>query len=188
MKTNRRCLATTAGTQQTDQLAFLNGEIERRQVLSGSPTAGLGSSVRDVAWSVSRARWLTPLQMFESRLVHSLLGLRGSEYSIGRNRRWESHATRLPDPSAARLAWLFGRWGVDLTQDFLQAARQGKSDVLRALLVKGANVDASNLVGETALMQAAEKGHTEVVEMLVRWVRSGCARQVGMDGFDARGR
>ena len=53
--------------------------------------------------------------------------------------------------------------GVDLTQDILQAARQGKSDVLQALLAKGANVDARNLVGETALMQAAEKGHAEVV-------------------------
>src|ERR1044071_5660811 len=69
---------------------------------------------------------------------------------------------------------------VDLTQDLLQAARQGRSGVLQALLASGANVDARNLVGETALMQAAEKGHTEIVEILVgRRVQVNAQDQLG---------
>src|SRR5207249_9228545 len=56
--------------------------------------------------------------------------------------------------------------GADLTDELLLAARQGQTDVIRALLASGANVDAKNFAGETALMQAAERSHTDVVELL----------------------
>jgi hypothetical protein len=46
------------------------------------------------------------------------------------------------------------------------SAALGKTEVVRLLLAKGANIDAKNNKGETALMLAEGKGHTEIVKLL----------------------
>ena len=49
----------------------------------------------------------------------------------------------------------------------MRAAQRGQAGVVRALLKKGAEVDAPHLAGFTALMVAAEKGHLRVVRILL---------------------
>lgn len=47
------------------------------------------------------------------------------------------------------------------------AAQSGLTDVVRALIEKGARINATNNEGESALMKAAMKGHAEVVSVLL---------------------
>jgi ankyrin repeat protein len=47
------------------------------------------------------------------------------------------------------------------------AAQQGDADMVRHLLVRGANVNAPDFYGQTALHFAAEFGHTEVADVLI---------------------
>ena len=47
------------------------------------------------------------------------------------------------------------------------AARRGHTDIARLLLEHGANINAADDGGSTALMEAALKGHTETVRLLV---------------------
>jgi hypothetical protein len=46
------------------------------------------------------------------------------------------------------------------------AARNGRKEVVRALLAKGADLRPRNLVGQTALEIAEERGHKEVTALL----------------------
>src|SRR5512132_559093 len=48
-----------------------------------------------------------------------------------------------------------------------QAVTSGDVEAVRQLIRSGANVDARNRHGQTALMVAAQRGHREVVETLV---------------------
>lgn len=48
----------------------------------------------------------------------------------------------------------------------LCAAKHGCADIVRALLDKGADINAANKYGETALILAAKKGHTQCVALL----------------------
>ncbi|MCG8435288.1 MAG: ankyrin repeat domain-containing protein, partial [Gammaproteobacteria bacterium] len=48
------------------------------------------------------------------------------------------------------------------------AAWRGDYDMVKALLAKGADVDAEDAIGFTALMHAARGGHVEIVERLLR--------------------
>jgi hypothetical protein len=49
----------------------------------------------------------------------------------------------------------------------IDAARRGRTDVVKLLLDKGTNVDMQNNYGQTALMWAASEGHTEIVKLLL---------------------
>jgi outer membrane protein assembly factor BamB len=56
----------------------------------------------------------------------------------------------------------------DLSEDLLAAAKKGDTDAVKALLAKGANVNARNSYGATALSFAADKGHLEIVKLLLQ--------------------
>src|SRR5262245_45330761 len=56
----------------------------------------------------------------------------------------------------------------DLGEDLLTAARKGDARTVKALLTKGAAVNAKNSYGATALSFAADKGHLEVVKVLLQ--------------------
>jgi ankyrin repeat protein len=55
----------------------------------------------------------------------------------------------------------------DPNEELLAAARKGDVDAVKALLAKGADVNAKNSYGATALSYAADKGHLEVVKVLL---------------------
>lgn len=54
-----------------------------------------------------------------------------------------------------------------LNEQLYEAARKGDAAEVRALLDKGADVNAKFRYGATALFKAAERGHTEVVKTLI---------------------
>ncbi|HYH86061.1 MAG TPA: ankyrin repeat domain-containing protein, partial [Pyrinomonadaceae bacterium] len=54
-----------------------------------------------------------------------------------------------------------------LNEQLYEAARKGDAAEVRALLDKGADVNAKFRYGATALFKAAERGHTEVVKVLI---------------------
>src|SRR5262249_43815785 len=56
----------------------------------------------------------------------------------------------------------------DLNEDLFQAAKSGDAKAVAAVLAKGADVNGKSAYGATALSFAAEKGHTEVVRLLIR--------------------
>src|SRR5918998_1546361 len=55
----------------------------------------------------------------------------------------------------------------ELDNQLWEAARKGDVVAVKALLGKGANVNAKFRYGTTALFKAAERGHTEVVKLLL---------------------
>jgi outer membrane protein assembly factor BamB len=55
----------------------------------------------------------------------------------------------------------------DLTEDFLEAAKKGDVAAVKALLARGADVNAKSAYGVTALAFAADRGHVEVVKLLI---------------------
>jgi len=58
-------------------------------------------------------------------------------------------------------------FSADLNQGLLDGAeRKINEHIERALLAKGADVDAKDSVGVTALMYATDWGHKEIVELL----------------------
>ena len=54
-----------------------------------------------------------------------------------------------------------------LNEQLYEAARKGDAAEVKALLDKGADVNAKFRYGATALFKAAERGHTEVVRLLI---------------------
>jgi len=48
----------------------------------------------------------------------------------------------------------------------IRAAKEGDTETVKTLLAAGADVNAQNWVGQTALMQAAWHGHTAIVQIL----------------------
>src|SRR5215204_814298 len=54
-----------------------------------------------------------------------------------------------------------------LNEQLYEAARKGDPAEVRAVLDKGADVNAKFRYGATALFKAAERGHTEVVKLLI---------------------
>jgi hypothetical protein len=72
------------------------------------------------------------------------------------------------------LIWLsFALWlpltafAGDINEELLAAARKSEVEALKALLAKGADVNAKTAYGATALSYAADKGHVEVVKLLL---------------------
>ena len=55
----------------------------------------------------------------------------------------------------------------NLNQELLEAACEGNVNEVKRLIVDGADVNASDDYGWTALMIAAGCGHTETCEMLI---------------------
>jgi outer membrane protein assembly factor BamB len=55
----------------------------------------------------------------------------------------------------------------DLGPDLLAAAKKGDTNAVKALLAKGADVNAKNAYGATALSSAADKGHLAIVKLLM---------------------
>lgn len=71
-----------------------------------------------------------------------------------------------------RIAWLVLAVGLplaaaDVNHDLLEAARAGNLDSVKALLVKGAELEAKTDYGQTPLYLAAMNGHAAVVEFLL---------------------
>ncbi|MET0649298.1 MAG: ankyrin repeat domain-containing protein [Pyrinomonadaceae bacterium] len=54
-----------------------------------------------------------------------------------------------------------------LNEQLYEAARKGDAAEVKALLDKGADVNAKFRYGATALFKAAERGHTEIVKLLI---------------------
>jgi ankyrin repeat protein/outer membrane protein assembly factor BamB len=59
-------------------------------------------------------------------------------------------------------------WAADPSEELLAAAKKGDADAVKALLARGADVNAKNSYGATALSFAADKGHLEVVKVLLQ--------------------
>jgi outer membrane protein assembly factor BamB len=55
----------------------------------------------------------------------------------------------------------------DAKEDWFNAAKKGDAEAIKALLAKGADVNARGPYGVTALALAADKGHLEVVKVLL---------------------
>lgn len=70
---------------------------------------------------------------------------------------------------AAAAATSFARQDAkqQLNEQLWEAARTGDAAAARALLERGADVDAKFRYGQTALFKAAERGHAEVVKVLL---------------------
>jgi ankyrin repeat protein len=48
----------------------------------------------------------------------------------------------------------------------MYAAGEGHTEIVKALLAKGANPNAKDMDGGTALMRATKRGHTKVANLL----------------------
>ena len=55
----------------------------------------------------------------------------------------------------------------DINEELLTAGRKGDAEAVKALLAKGADVNAKTRYGATALSYAADRGHLEVVKLLL---------------------
>lgn len=64
------------------------------------------------------------------------------------------------------VSFLFLNSCADDAKDLIEAAGKGDTAGVKALLDKGAEVNARNNLGETALMVASEKGYTKIVQLL----------------------
>lgn len=56
----------------------------------------------------------------------------------------------------------------DFNTDLIEAAKAGDTAIVEQELKQGADVNAKSKKGTTALMVAAERGHTEIVDILKR--------------------
>ncbi len=63
-----------------------------------------------------------------------------------------------------------GGWDVrgSLDDNLIEAAKKGCAPIVRAFLAKGADIDAADANGGTALIWAAARGVADVVELLIR--------------------
>ena len=72
-----------------------------------------------------------------------------------------------------RIGWFFALLlplaasAADLNEELLAAARKGDASAIKALLAKGADVNAKTQYGATALSYACDRGNLEVVKLLL---------------------
>src|ERR1051325_3175040 len=65
--------------------------------------------------------------------------------------------------------------------DLMMAASKGDAAEVQSLLDSGAQIDAQDVFGNTALIYAAAAGHLEIVELLLRYgARADIKNQVGV--------
>src|ERR1051325_3868072 len=65
--------------------------------------------------------------------------------------------------------------------DLMMAASRGDAAEVQSLLDSGAQIDAQDVFGNTALIYAAAAGHLEIVELLLRYgARADIKNQVGV--------
>jgi ankyrin repeat protein len=55
----------------------------------------------------------------------------------------------------------------DINMELINAARAGRTNEVRALIAEGADINATNTAGKTALMMAANFGNARIVDMLL---------------------
>ena len=55
----------------------------------------------------------------------------------------------------------------NVAQNFIQNAKNGNLQKVQSYIAKGGNVNVSTKYGTTAMIAASEKGHVEIVEMLI---------------------
>src|SRR5262249_37459541 len=77
---------------------------------------------------------------------------------LNRSHYWVSLALLLPPPVLAS----------EVKEEFLAAARKGDAKTVETLLAKGVEVNTKTEYGVTALMYAADKGHLDVVKVLLK--------------------
>ena len=86
--------------------------------------------------------------------------------------------TRIVVSLAALLISLLANAG-DINQDLIEAAQEGDTAAVQAMLAKGADVNAKDNTGQTALMFAAMVGDTATVEALLAAGADVNARNIG---------
>ena len=87
--------------------------------------------------------------------------------------------------AAVVFALAFAAVGAEDAGDLLAAARSGDTEAVRALLKRGANLEAQDKDGKTPLLWAAERGHTEIVRLLLAQGANREARdREGLTAYD----
>jgi len=85
---------------------------------------------------------------------------------------------------AALFAVAFAAWA-DTEKQLLDAARKGKTALVRDLLDRKPNIEARNKDGQTPLILAAEEGHAETVKLLLSGGADSSARdKAGLTAWD----
>src|SRR6266851_7571982 len=74
-----------------------------------------------------------------------------------------------PPLAVLRLCSWTQRDTTELIDPFFAAARKGDARTVRAMLAQGVDVNAKTEYGATALSFAADKGHLDVVKVLLRY-------------------
>jgi ankyrin repeat protein len=88
---------------------------------------------------------------------------------------WDYSYLSVNEMTKAREAFIRERMGgvgaapaIDVNKQLLDAARDGKADVVRDMLARGADINSEDSNKDTALALASFKGHTQIVDLLIK--------------------
>jgi len=73
--------------------------------------------------------------------------------------------------------------GPRMYEPFLNAAQEGREDVVQDMLAKGADINAQNDSGESALFIAVKEGHAKVIGTLLGKGADVNTKSIGVTGF-----